>query len=273
MDRGAWWATVHGVAESRALLNDFHSTSLHFRAESKRTLVNENGWSALGLCGPQALPSSPQGWNDHYLCTPETHSLHTSSDLHRLARGPSLLLRNAPRRRDPTPLPEVNFSFWLSPQISLFEQQSEIPSFKSCAPLGHHIIDGPYFRCTLMSAFFKEAISYRAFFCKPPSATHTSLSDQALTCPFIDCLINIFTIRGEQNSTRRYRSKSVSHQPTGNVSRVWCGVWEENKEQKEEKTWWVCVDHYLLVFSYSLETGLFPCFLFSAKGLGWNCSA
>ena len=88
-------------------------TTLHFRAESKRTLENENGWPALGLCGPQGLPSSPQGWNDHYLCTPETHSLHTSSDLHCLARGPSLLFRNAPRRRDPTPLPEVNFSFWL----------------------------------------------------------------------------------------------------------------------------------------------------------------
>ena len=24
MDRGAWWATVHGVAESRTQLSDFH---------------------------------------------------------------------------------------------------------------------------------------------------------------------------------------------------------------------------------------------------------
>ena len=28
MDRGAWWATVHGVAKSRTRLSDF--TSLHF---------------------------------------------------------------------------------------------------------------------------------------------------------------------------------------------------------------------------------------------------
>ena len=62
--------------------------------------------------GPRAA-QLPQGWNDRCLCTPETHSLHTSSDIYRLARGPSLLFRNAPRRRDPTPLPEVIFSFWL----------------------------------------------------------------------------------------------------------------------------------------------------------------
>ena len=30
MDRGAWWATVHGVAKSQTRLNDF--TSLHFQS-------------------------------------------------------------------------------------------------------------------------------------------------------------------------------------------------------------------------------------------------
>ena len=25
MDRGAWWATVHGVAKSQTRLNDFHT--------------------------------------------------------------------------------------------------------------------------------------------------------------------------------------------------------------------------------------------------------
>ena len=29
MDRGAWWATVHGVAKSRTQLSSFHVTSLH----------------------------------------------------------------------------------------------------------------------------------------------------------------------------------------------------------------------------------------------------
>ena len=28
MDRGAWWATVHGVAESQTRLSDFHFTAL-----------------------------------------------------------------------------------------------------------------------------------------------------------------------------------------------------------------------------------------------------
>ena len=29
MDRGAWWATVHGVAKSWTRLSDFHVTSLY----------------------------------------------------------------------------------------------------------------------------------------------------------------------------------------------------------------------------------------------------
>ena len=29
MDGGAWWATVHGVANSRTRLSDIHFTSLH----------------------------------------------------------------------------------------------------------------------------------------------------------------------------------------------------------------------------------------------------
>ena len=32
MDRGAWWATVHGVAKSQTRLSDF--TSLHFSSQA-----------------------------------------------------------------------------------------------------------------------------------------------------------------------------------------------------------------------------------------------
>ena len=31
MDRGAWWATVHGVAESQMRLSDLAQHSPHFR--------------------------------------------------------------------------------------------------------------------------------------------------------------------------------------------------------------------------------------------------
>ena len=34
MDRGAWWAAVHGVAKSRAILSDF-TFSFHFQALEK----------------------------------------------------------------------------------------------------------------------------------------------------------------------------------------------------------------------------------------------
>ena len=38
MDRGAWWATVHGVAKSQTQLNDF--TSLHFFIAESKELKN-----------------------------------------------------------------------------------------------------------------------------------------------------------------------------------------------------------------------------------------
>ena len=38
MDRGAWWAIVHGVAESRTQLSDF--TSLHFNHNAIRLEIN-----------------------------------------------------------------------------------------------------------------------------------------------------------------------------------------------------------------------------------------
>ena len=34
MDKGAWWATVHGVAKSRTQLSDFAFTFFHFLFDS-----------------------------------------------------------------------------------------------------------------------------------------------------------------------------------------------------------------------------------------------
>ena len=50
MDRGAWWAAVHGVAKSQARLSDFTFT-FHFHALEKK-------WQPT----PVFLPGESQGW-------------------------------------------------------------------------------------------------------------------------------------------------------------------------------------------------------------------
>ena len=49
MDGGAWWAAVHGVAESRTRLSDFTFT-FHFHALEKE------------MATPVFLPGESQGW-------------------------------------------------------------------------------------------------------------------------------------------------------------------------------------------------------------------
>ena len=39
MDRGAWWAAVHGITKSRTRLKDFTFTSMHWRRTWQPTLV------------------------------------------------------------------------------------------------------------------------------------------------------------------------------------------------------------------------------------------
>ena len=41
MDRGAWWAVVHGVAKSQAQLSDFTST-FHFHALEKEMTTHSS---------------------------------------------------------------------------------------------------------------------------------------------------------------------------------------------------------------------------------------
>ena len=47
MDRGAWWATVHGVAKSRTQLSDF--TSLHFTLVTRKVKNLPAMQETLGL--------------------------------------------------------------------------------------------------------------------------------------------------------------------------------------------------------------------------------
>ena len=58
MDRGAWWATVHGVANSQIRLSDFTFT-FHFHALEKEVASHSSvlAWRIPGTGEPCGLPS------------------------------------------------------------------------------------------------------------------------------------------------------------------------------------------------------------------------
>ena len=58
MDRGAWWAAVHGVAKSRTRLSDFTFT-FHFPALEKEMATHSSvlAWRIPGKGEPGGLPS------------------------------------------------------------------------------------------------------------------------------------------------------------------------------------------------------------------------
>ena len=59
MDRGAWKAAVHGVAEGQTLLSDFTFT-FHFDALEKETATHSSvlAWRIPGTGEPGGLPST-----------------------------------------------------------------------------------------------------------------------------------------------------------------------------------------------------------------------
>ena len=58
MDRGAWWAAVHGVAKSRTQLSDFTFT-FHFHALEEEMAPHSSvlAWRLPGTGEPGGLPS------------------------------------------------------------------------------------------------------------------------------------------------------------------------------------------------------------------------
>ena len=58
MDRGAWWAAVHGVSKSRTLLSTFTFT-FHFHALEKEMATHSSvlAWRIPGMGEPDGLPS------------------------------------------------------------------------------------------------------------------------------------------------------------------------------------------------------------------------
>ena len=59
MDRGAWRATVHGVAKSRTRLSDFTFT-FHIQALEKEMAAHSSvlTWRIPGMAEPGGLPST-----------------------------------------------------------------------------------------------------------------------------------------------------------------------------------------------------------------------
>ena len=62
LDRGAWWAAVHGVAKSQTRLSDFTFT-FHFHALEKEMATHSSvfAWRIPGTGEPGGLPSL--GWH------------------------------------------------------------------------------------------------------------------------------------------------------------------------------------------------------------------
>ena len=58
MDRGAWWAAVHGVATSLTRLSDFTFT-FHFHTLEKEKATHSSvlAWRIAGMGEPGGLPS------------------------------------------------------------------------------------------------------------------------------------------------------------------------------------------------------------------------
>ena len=58
MDRGAWWAAVHGVSKSQTQMSDFTLT-FHFHALEKEMATHSSilAWSIPGMGEPDGLPS------------------------------------------------------------------------------------------------------------------------------------------------------------------------------------------------------------------------
>ena len=59
MDRGAWWATVHGVAKSQTRLSDF-TFAFHFHALEREMATHSSvlAWRLPGMGKPGGLPST-----------------------------------------------------------------------------------------------------------------------------------------------------------------------------------------------------------------------
>ena len=82
MDGGAWWAAVHGVAESWTRLSDFTFT-FHFYALEKEMATHSSvlAWRIPGMAEPDGLPSMGShrvghDWSDLAAAAAAATSMH-----------------------------------------------------------------------------------------------------------------------------------------------------------------------------------------------------
>ena len=87
MDGGAWWAAVHGVANSRARLSNFTFT-FHFHALEKEIATHSSilAWRIPGTEEPSGLPSTGShrvghGWSDLAVAVASLIAQFLSQDL------------------------------------------------------------------------------------------------------------------------------------------------------------------------------------------------
>ena len=89
MDRGAWWAAVHGVPKSQTRLSDFTFTS-HFHALEKEMATHSSvlAWRIPGTGEPGGLPSMGShrvrhDWSDLAAAAAAMRVVKTDSSLYK----------------------------------------------------------------------------------------------------------------------------------------------------------------------------------------------
>ena len=98
MDRGAWWAAVHGVTKSRTRLNDFTFT-FHFHALEKEMATHSSvlAWRIPGTGEPGGLPSIVwHDWSD--LAAASIHLTGQHDHKHKQERWHKYISANICRR-------------------------------------------------------------------------------------------------------------------------------------------------------------------------------
>ena len=80
MDRGAWWAVVHGVAKSRAQLSDFSFTLMHWRRKWQPTPVFLPGESQgrQSLVGCHLWGSTDRTWLKQLSSSSSSQTAHVT---------------------------------------------------------------------------------------------------------------------------------------------------------------------------------------------------